>query len=155
MVTETQVTGYTTGFAQMATPGGVPLSIPWSYPILSQNTYQKGYSVHSGVIDVPAMSTNGKTPKIQSLTKKAGGSFNNGSSRNLGGNNSGSGGKGKGGGGGGKGSGKAPEPDTSQKDRKKDMEDTRDIYHDINIELEQINRRLDRAQKKQDRLYGK
>ena len=35
------------------------------------------------------------------------------------------------------------------------MEDTRDIYHDINIELEQINRRLDRAQKKQDRLYGK
>ena len=59
-------------------------------------------------------------------------------------------------GGGGKGSGgKAPEPDTSQKDRKKDMEDTRDIYHDINIELEQINRRLDRAQKKQDRLYGK
>jgi len=65
-----------------------------------------------------------------------------------------SGGKG-GKGGGGKGSGKAPEPDTSQKDRKKDMEDTRDIYHDINIELEQINRRLDRVQKKQDRLYGK
>ena len=35
------------------------------------------------------------------------------------------------------------------------MEDTRDIYHDINIELQQINRRLDRVQKKQDRLYGK
>jgi len=35
------------------------------------------------------------------------------------------------------------------------MEDTRDIYHDINIELQQIDRRLDRVQKKQDRLYGK
>lgn len=158
MITETQVTGFTQGFARMATPGGISLPVPWSYPILSQNTYQNGYSVHSGVIDVPAMSTNGKTPKINSLTKKAGGSFNNGSSRNAGGNNSGKGGKGgggKGGGGKGGGGGKAPQPDTSQKDRKKDVEDTRDIYHDINIELEQINRRLDRAQKKQDRLYGK
>ena len=35
------------------------------------------------------------------------------------------------------------------------MEDTRDIYHDINIELQQIDKRLDRVQKKQDRLYGK
>ena len=35
------------------------------------------------------------------------------------------------------------------------MEDTRDIYHDINIELQQIDRRLDRVQKKQNRLYGK
>jgi len=35
------------------------------------------------------------------------------------------------------------------------MKDTRDIYHDINIELKQINKQLDRVQKKQDRLYGK
>ena len=35
------------------------------------------------------------------------------------------------------------------------MEDTRDIYHDINIELKQIGKQLDRVQKKQDRLYGK
>lgn len=156
MVTETQVTGYTSGWVTPPTLNGSisPLKIPWSYPILKQNTYQNGYTEHTGIIDVPAMSTNGKTPKITSLTKKAGGSFNNGSSRNAGGNNSGKG-SGKGGGGKGGGSGKAPQPDTSQKDRKKDVEDTRDIYHDINIELEQINRRLDRAQKKQDRLYGK
>ena len=60
---------------------------------------------------------------------------------------------GKSGGGGGKGSSQGP--DTSKKDTKKPLEDTRDIYHDINIELEQINHHLDRAQKKQDRLYGK
>ncbi len=61
---------------------------------------------------------------------------------------------GKSGGGGGK-SGSSQGPDTSKKDTKKPLEDTRDIYHDINIELEQINHHLDRAQKKQDRLYGK
>ena len=59
--------------------------------------------------------------------------------------------KGGKGGGGGKGS----EPDKSQKDLKKALEDERDIYHDINIQIEKINRNLDRVQKKQDRLYGK
>ena len=59
--------------------------------------------------------------------------------------------KGKGKGGGGKGS----EPDKTQKDLKKNLKDERDLYHDINIEIEQINRGLDRTQKQQDRLYGK
>ena len=45
--------------------------------------------------------------------------------------------------------------DTSTKDRKKGLEDQRDIYHDINIQIQQINRSLSRTQKMQDRLYGK
>ena len=150
-VTKTEVTGYTSGTS--TDPAGQP--IDWSYPILSQWSYNDGFAEEEGTIDVPAMATNGKTPVINSLTRKAGGGSNNYSSGNKGG---GSPGKSSGGGkkgGGGKGSGKGNEPDKSQKDRKKAMEDDRDIYHDINIELEQINRQLDRTQKKQDRLYGK
>ena len=47
------------------------------------------------------------------------------------------------------------QPDTSQKDFKKTLEDDRDIYHDINVEIEQIERNLQRVQKVQDRLFGK
>lgn len=96
--------------------------------------------------------------KVISANKSSGGGFkfqnstNGGGSKGTARRNSGSGGKKSGGGGG---SGKTTEPDKSQKDLKKEMEDERDIYHDINIELEQINRQLDRTQKKQDRLYGK
>ena len=101
--------------------------------------------------------------KVTSANKSSGGGFkfsqaSNGGGR-KGGSSGGSGGGGgrKGGGGkkGGGGSGSAKKPDTSQKDLKKALEDQRDIYHDINIELDQINRNLDRAQKQQDRLYGK
>ena len=98
--------------------------------------------------------------KVTSAHKSSGGNFKFSQAKNGGGSkgasrrSGGSGGKGRGGGGGG-GKGKTQEPDKSQKDSKKLMEDTRDIYHDINIELEQIDRRLDRVQKKQDGLYGK
>ena len=151
-VTKTEVIGYNSGTS--TDPAGQP--IDWSYPILSQWSYNDGFAEEEGTIDVPAMATNGKTPVINSLTRKAGGGSNNYSSGNRGGKSPGkSKGGNKGKGGGGKGSGKGNEPDKSQKDRKKAMEDDRDIYHDINIELEQINRQLDRTQKKQDRLYGK
>ena len=98
--------------------------------------------------------------KVTSAHKSSGGNFKFSQAKNGGGSkgasrrSGGSGGKGRGGGGGG-GKGKTQEPDKSQKDSKKLMKDTRDIYHDINIELEQIDRRLDRVQKKQDGLYGK
>ena len=145
-VTKTQVTGWTSGTAK--TPLG--LSIPWMYPVLSQSSYNDGFDIQKGVIDVPAMSTNGKSPVIKTMTKKATANFNNYSSKNTGG-----GAPGKSSSSGKSGSSKANEPDTSQKDYKKGLEDERDIYHDINIEIEQINRSLDRTQKKQDRLYGK
>ena len=119
-------------------------------PRIISHTETIGSDPVTETIEVPKM-TSKNTPKLKSVTKKAGGSFNSGPNKKPSSGNKGKGGGGKGGGG----KGKGQQPDTSQKDRKKDMEDTRDIYHDINIELEQINRRLDRAQKKQDRLYGK
>lgn len=62
------------------------------------------------------------------------------------------GGGGKGGGGGG---GKESKPDTSQKQTEELLKDQVDIYHDINIELDDLNRNLDNTKKKQERLYGK
>lgn len=84
-------------------------------------------------------------PKINSLTKKATGSYNNYSSKNKGGGSP----SGKSGGGGSKGS-QPKEPD------KKDLvESEKDRYHDINIELEQIQTNLDRLDKQRDKLFGK
>ena len=48
-----------------------------------------------------------------------------------------------------------PKPDTSTKDTKDYKQDDRDIYHDINLQLDQITRQLSRAQKVQERLFGK
>ena len=45
--------------------------------------------------------------------------------------------------------------DTSQKDQKDYLEDDRDIYHNINVQIKQVERNLQRVQKLQDRLYGK
>lgn len=43
----------------------------------------------------------------------------------------------------------------AQVDLKKATQDQRDLYHDINIELDEINRKLKNAQKEQKKLYGK
>ena len=88
--------------------------------------------------------------KVTSAHKSSGGKFKFSQAKH----GSGSAGvstKKSGGGGGGGGSSKS----TSTKDTKKPIEDTRDIYHDINIEIQQINRNLKRVQQQQDRLYGK
>lgn len=45
--------------------------------------------------------------------------------------------------------------DTSQKDQKELIKDERDIYHDINVQIKQVDRQLQRVQKRQQRLYGK
>ena len=84
-------------------------------------------------------------PKINSLTKKATGSYNNYSSKNKGGGSP----SGKSGGGGSKGS-QPKEPD-----KKDPVESEKDRYHDINIELEQIQTNLDRLDKQRDKLFGK
>ena len=112
-------------------------------------SYQNGSSTFYGQMDVPAMSTNDDVPAIDFVTTKADSNFSDFSSINTGGNTGGSGGRSSGG------SSKSPSPDTSKKDTKNPAKDTRDIYHDINIELKQIEREIDRVQEKQDRLYGK
>jgi len=79
--------------------------------------------------------------KVTSAHKSSGGKFKFSQAKH----GSGSAGvstKKSGGGGGGGGSSKS----TSTKDTKKPIEDTRDIYHDINIEIQQINRNLKRVQ---------
>ena len=59
------------------------------------------------------------------------------------------------GGGGGGGGGKESKPDTSQKETKEELKEQIDLYHDINIELGDLNRQLENTKKKQNRLYGK
>lgn len=90
--------------------------------------------------EVAAISSNGKTPKIKSLTKTGGkgtAKYNNYSSANKGGPSSPkSGGSGK------------------QADRMDAVEDAIDRYHDVNIALEQISTTLERLQKQQDKLFG-
>lgn len=44
---------------------------------------------------------------------------------------------------------------TSTKNTKKPIEQEKDLYHDIDIEIKKINRDLERTQKIQDKLYGK
>ena len=44
---------------------------------------------------------------------------------------------------------------TSTKNIKKPIEQEKDLYHDIDIEIKKINRDLERTQKIQDKLYGK
>ena len=93
--------------------------------------------------------------KVISAHKSSGGKFKFNQAKNGGGSKGTarrSGGGKKGGGGGG---GKAAKPNTSQKETKEPLKNQVDLYHDINIELGDLNRKLDNTQKKQDRLYGK
>ena len=108
------------------------------------HTYQDGFYEAEGKMDAIAMSTNGKTPVINGITKKATGSSNNYSSSNKGGKSSGkSSGK--------KGSSKK-EKDPDKMDYLKDVADR---YHDINLELEDLETNLNRLDKQQKKIYGK
>jgi hypothetical protein len=73
-----------------------------------------------GFIDIPALSTNGKSPQIKTIIKKAGSNFSNYSSRNAGGSSTPK-------------SSSKSKTSTSTKDTKDFQKDNRDIYHDINI----------------------
>ena len=121
-------------------------------PSLKTSTVITGSKTVSGDLGIPSLGVNKSAPEVKSVRKKAPADASNYSSRNKGGKSS----SGKKSGGGKKGGGgSGSKADTSQKDLKKPLEDERDIYHDINIEIEQINRELERTQKTQDKLYGK
>lgn len=115
------------------------------FPETRQYSWQDGVAKAKGTMMVPALSTDGSTPKINSIIKKATSNFSNYSPRNAGGSATPKK----------QTKTKQVKPDTSIKETKKPMQDNRDIYHDINLELEQISRNLNRVQKQQDRLYGK
>lgn len=117
----------------------------------------------AGLIDIPytmtaTSTTKVQVPRIESLTKIGGGAHS-GAITNAPAPSS-SGGKGRGGGGGKgkspkKGGGSKKSGKTNKKDLEKPIEDQRDIYHDINIQLSQLERNFDRIQKDQEKLYGK
>lgn len=105
-------------------------------PATETYSYVSGYQEVDETVMIPAMTTDGSAPVINSVTKKAGGSANNASSSNKGGGGSG------GGGGGGS---KTP-------DRAKYIEDKPDRYHDVNIELAELATAYDRLGKAQEKL---
>lgn len=111
-----------------------------------QYSWTDGYTKQSGLMPVVALGDKDHPPEISGFTVKPTGVANNYSSANAGGGSPGnSSGK--------SGSGSSSKP--SQKDHEKPIEDDRDIYHDINIEIEQAKRNLERVQKIQERLFGK
>ena len=101
----------------------------------STSTYQDGFDEFDGVMDVPAMSTNGKTPIINSITKKATGSANNFSSTNKGGPKSSSSSS----------SAKSP-------DKKDYLEDKVDRYYDINNAISEVNQELEKQEQLEKQL---
>ena len=95
---------------------------------------------YEGKFTAFSMSTDGTTPQIRAITRKAGGAQNNFSSSNSGGGRSG------GGGGGGK---------SGSKKDKKDPTGEIERYHVINNQIEDNEKALDRLSKAKDRAYGK
>lgn len=90
-----------------------------------------------GYVPVYGMSTDGSMPKLNSITKKASGSANNYSSKNVGGKKAGkSGGKSK------------------SKDVKDHQKDESDPYHDIQRSIDRLSDSMDKLDKQQSHLFG-
>lgn len=116
-------------------------------PRFTTKSYQSGTEPITQTVEVPRITAaaNGKKAlKVNKISRKAPSSYNNYSPKNKGGGSPG----GKSGGGGSKGS----EP--KEPDRQERVESDKDRYHDVNIELEQIQTNLDRLEKQQDKLFG-
>ena len=130
-ITHTEVEGTDTFKGE----GGMP---SFTYPTRVRTwTETVNKSVEKGEVGAVAMSTDGSTPEIKSVTKKAGGGMNNKSSSNGGGK------KGGGGGGG------AAKPD------KKDFVDPKtDRYHDVEVALKGINKQMEILNDNRKNLTG-
>lgn len=102
-----------------------------AYPKIQSTTKVIGYDdVKTGLM-VPSISSDGEPPKVESFTVKSKPSMANASSTNKGGNKSGGGSK------------------------KKPAKNEKDIYHDINIEIQNLANSMDKLSSKQEKLYGK
>lgn len=139
-VTSTRILGYQS--VETIGENGQPESV--QLPSYETFTYPGTAYTYTDYVDAIAMESNAgsggaKVPRIESITKKAGGSMNNASSRNGGG---GGGGR-SGGGGGGGGSGK------SNKAKKADR------YHEITDKLDQQSKKLKEISTYEERAYGK
>lgn len=91
---------------------------------------------YEGTAKAFSMSTDGSTPQIKSVTKKAGGGMNNKSSSNPGGKSGGGGGGGK------------------KAEQKKFKDAKTDRYHDVNAALKEINNEMERLESNRENLTG-
>ena len=132
---------YTTGIEM----GTVKYGEDSEYPYIAEMTTRQEQVYmgdHKQNFVVPALSTDGKTPKVKSLTRTNSGSMNNKSSSNPGGGKKGGGSKGGG----------SKKKDVSKLDR---FKDEIDIYHEINTQLAILQKNYDKLAKAQERLTGK
>ena len=118
-------------------------------------TYISGYKTVDGYVDAFAMSTDGGTPQVKSITKLPSGGASNYSPRNAGGNSKGSGGsKGKSGG---SGSTKQPTQVKPVESSVKKSEVTPDFdpYEQVDKQYERQSDIVDDLQKKEKKLVNK
>ena len=135
------------GSKDIQMPDGSSFTIPAGYQTF---TYPGDPYKYVDYVDAIAMETSSdgtETPKINKITKKAGGSMNNYSSGNSGGKSPGSSGGSGGGGGGDK--AKAEPIDKTKR------EDVVERYKEINDSLDDMARKLDKVTKAADRAYGR
>ncbi len=102
-------------------------------------SYVTGYKPVESKVQVPMIGGDAGSPQIAKLTKKSG-------SSGLGSLSSLAGGSTK---------KTSSSSKSSKKDKKDPLEDTRDIYHDINIEISDYETSLKRIQTEQEHLTGK
>ena len=107
------------------------------YYTTATSSWQDGYDTFTGKVDVMAMSTDGSTPKIDSLTKTNSGAMNNSSKSNPGGKKSSGGGGSK---------------KKAEKPKKSDIVER---YKEVNDLLDDVADAMEDASKAADRLYGK
>lgn len=104
-----------------------------------ESSYQDGVDTFTGKAESFAMATNGKTPKIESLTKKNTGGMNNYSSDNKGGG----------------GPGKSKKSGSGAKSSKKGPnKDELDRYQLVNVQLKEISKELTKLDKQKNKLLG-
>ena len=109
-----------------------------SYYTTATSSWQDGYEEFEGEMDVIAMSTNGETPVIESITRTNSGSMNNYSSSNPGGPPPGGGGGSK-------------EPNKVEAKKKDDIVER---YKETEDAIDDVRDAYEDASKAADRLYG-
>ena len=141
-------------------PKPVPIQgMPGAYYMTPQRThtrqwsYTDGYHIDEGYVDAIAMGTNGKTPQIKGLVRKATGAFNNSSPRNAGGAGKGKSSSGKSGGSKQPTKVKLADTKVTQASDRKDL--TRNPYEQVQKSYERQSDLIDNIQDKQKKLVNR
>lgn len=123
----------------------VEAGIDWStgapYWTTATSSWQDGYDTYTGKMDAIAMSTDGTTPQIESITRTNAGSMNNSSSSNKGGSSSSGGG----------GSSNNSSKTADKRQRKSEVVDP---YKEINDQLEKTQHLMSKNNTLAEGLWG-